>query len=59
MACMSGGEVKVFQEKEILSGFKGEENQRAGEVDIINKNCKNLPLTDFHEKSSSRKEEGK
>ena len=34
MACTSGGEVKVFQEKEILSGFKGEGNQRAGEVDI-------------------------
>ena len=34
MASRPGGEVKVFQEKEGLDGFRGEGSQRAGEVDI-------------------------
>ena len=34
MAYVPGGEVKVFQEKEGLNGFRGEGNQRAREVDI-------------------------
>lgn len=32
-ASMSGGEFKVFQEKEVLSGIEGEGNQGTGEVD--------------------------